>query len=113
MAGPAARFIDLRNLWRCVIPALESELIRGVKAPIAGFQPFIASGKPPEMRRRLAEGAQPHSAFPQFDAATRRLPLRNLQRKVRGFSLKINAYRLARGIILEQDMKGPHVEYLR
>jgi hypothetical protein len=30
-------------LWRCVIPALESELIRGVKASGAGFQQFIAS----------------------------------------------------------------------
>src|SRR3546814_3812190 len=37
IAGPAARCIDLRNLWRCVIPALESELIRGVKASSAGF----------------------------------------------------------------------------
>jgi hypothetical protein len=33
----------LRNLWRCVIPALESELIRGVKAPGAGFAPFSIS----------------------------------------------------------------------
>jgi hypothetical protein len=99
-------------LWRCVIPALESELIRGVKAPKAGFQQLIASRQPPEMRRRLAKGAKPHRAFPQFDAATGRLPLRDLQREIWTFSLKINARAFARGLILEQNVKGPHVEYL-
>ncbi|WP_162473310.1 MULTISPECIES: hypothetical protein [unclassified Sphingopyxis] len=107
-----ARLIDLRNLWRCVIPALESELIRGVKAPGAGFQPFIASGQPPKVGGRFAEGAKPHRALPQLEATTGRLPLRDLQREIGAFRLEINALGLARGVILEQNIKGPHVEYL-
>ncbi|QCB55239.1 hypothetical protein E5675_12885 [Sphingopyxis sp. PAMC25046] len=87
-------------------------MIRGVKAASAGFQPFTASGQPPKVGRRFAEGAKPHRALPQLEAATGRLTLRDLQREIGAFRLEINALGLTRGVILEQNIKGPHVEYL-